>query len=400
MNTKSYLLLLLLFALFQSCSGQQSQTELPKVENHLTGELDYTHEALALVQKQVNGEDISLGEITTDGTIHFNLPEYNIKALYESVNLENYKLQSWFSIDSRCKDRDVFAKTPYDDVYALKTKAIWIKKYGIYVSILETKSNKKKLKNKNASRDSLAIVNEYFWFYIDRAITYKDDCSKVSLSTGEIDVSINTDIEFDKGWNFMEETTEWTLDDIKSNVNTSQSRKIQFTKSSPSAKNVKWSLRQVVNDEKIQTAKKLYNLIPITKNQFEKWAPNKLGDLKVTTKEHGNPPEGEKNKNNMHLIYANKDGNQEIELYVIDAANSPDDMEMINFAYAMENEGKDEKDIKPYVGQFNEQEKVTQLLYKIEDRIIINAAGTGINTEDLWDYIQKLNVDKLLKYEN
>ena len=38
-----------------------------------------------------------------------------------------------------------------------------------------------------------------------------------------------------------------------------------------------------------------------------------------------------------------------------------------------------------------------QLFYKVKDRIIVNASGVNINAEDLWDYIQKLNVEKLLK---
>ncbi len=334
-KTTIQLILVMTLSLF-SCNEQQSQTALPKVENHLTGELDYAHEALDLVQMLVNREDISLGKITTDGTVHFNLPEFDIKALYDSIPLEPYKLQDWFSMDSGCKDKDASAETSYDDVYAQRTKAIWIKKYGIYVSILETESNKKIVSNKDSTRDSLAIIKEHFWFYIDRAITYKENCSKVSHITGDIDHTISADIDFKKGWNFIEETTEWTLDDEQRNPNVSQVRKTQYTKSSPTSRNVKWSLRQVANDEKIQTAKRLDKLTPITKKQFEKWVPNKLGDLIVTTKEHGNPPKGQKNKNNMHLIYVNETNKKEIDLYVIDCAKSPDDMEMINFAYAME----------------------------------------------------------------
>lgn len=397
MKTKTCTLFLIVFTLLLPCKAQQSQTDFPKVQNHLTGDLDYTHEVLNLVQKLANGEDINLGKINTDGTIAFSLPEFDIKALYDSVNLEHYNFQSWFSMDSSCKDRDVFAETPFDDIYSQKTNAIWIKKYGIYVSILETERTKKILKNKDATRDSIAITNEYFWFFLDRAITYKDKCSKVSHITGDISHTITADIEFEKGWNFIEENTEWILDNEQYNPNVSQVRTTQYTKSTPTSKNVKWSLRQVADDGKIQTAKRLDILTPITKEQYEKWAPNKLGDLSVTTKEHGNPPQGQKNKNNMHLIYANETNNKEIDLYVIDAAKSPDDMEMINFAYAMENDGKEEKDIKLYITKYNERKKITQLFYKVQDRIIVNATGVNINGEELWGYIQKLNVDKLLK---
>ena len=397
MKTRRQLFLLLILFQLQSSIAQKSQTALPKVENHLNGDLDYTYEALNLVQMQANGEEISLGKITTDGTVHFNLPEFDIKALYDSVPLQHFDFHQWFSIDSGCKDRDVFAETAFDDVYSQKTNAIWIKKYGTNVSILETESKKKIVGNKDATRDSLAIINEYFWFYIDRAITYKENCSKVSHSTGDIDHTIGVDIEFQKGWNFIEENTTVTLDDGQSDLNTSQVRKTRFSKSSPTSKNVKWTLRQVVDDGKIQMAKSLHKLTPIRKEQFEKWVPNKLGDLSIRTKEHGNLSHGRKNKNNMHLIYATETQQKEIDLYIIDCAKSPDDLEMVDFAYAMENDGKDEKDIKPYVTQYNESELATQLLYKIENRIVVNASATNMNGEELWAYIQKLNVEKLLK---
>ncbi len=398
MKTKIYILFLFVFTLVQSCIAQQSQTALPKVENQPKGELNYTHEALDLIQMQADGDEVSLGKIQTDGTINFNLPEYDIKALYDGINLEHYIFQSWFSIDSGCKDRDVFAKTPFDDVYSQKTNAIYIKKYGLKVGILEAASDKKTVRNHDATQDSLAVLNTYYWFYIDRAINYKDECDKISPRSNELYAINIVDISFEKGWNFIEENTTWDLNNDKSDIYSNQLKTTAFSKSSPASEKVKWSLRQVANEGKIQTAKKLYNLTPITKKQFEKWAPNKLGDLSVTTKEYGKPPQGQKNKNNIHLIYTNETQKKEIDLYVIDCAKNPDNMNMINFAYAMENDGKDEKDIKPYITQYSEREKATQLFYKVEDRIIVNASGVNINAEDLWDYIKNLKTEKLIKH--
>ena len=87
----------------------------------------------------------------------------------------------------------------------------------------------------------------------------------------------------------------------------------------------------------------------------------------------------------------------EIDLYVIDFSKNPADMEMINFSYAMENNGKEEKDIKPYIAQYSERKKATQFLYMVKDRIVVEASAVNINAEDLWAYIQKLNVEKLLE---
>jgi hypothetical protein len=266
------------------------------------------------------------------------------------------------------------------------------------VAVLEPLSNEEMLKNNQYANDTLAVGSKYFWFYMDRAITYKDECIKTSFNgTYDIEVAITADIEFEKGWNFIEESLVEIQDYSRDDYHAKIPKKIAFTKSSPASKKVKWFLSQIEEDEKIQTAKRLYNLTPITKEQFETWVPNKLDDLSLTTNEHGNPPKGRKNKNNIHLIYTNETQKKEIELYVVDCAKNPDDMEMINFAYAMENRAKAEKDIKPYVAQYSEREKATQLLYKVEDRIFVQASGVNINAEELWEYIKKLNVDKLLK---
>ena len=395
---RTYILLLFTLIYFQPCKAQQPQTTLPKAENHLNGDLDYTHEPLDLVQMQANGEEIKFGEINKDGTVHFNLPEFNIKALYDSIPLQHYKFQGLFLMDSSCKDRDVFAETPFNEVYAQKYDPIFIKKYGINVAILYPVTNEKMLSNNKYSSDSLAVGSTYFWFYMDRVIAYKDECIKTSFDGNyDIEVDVSADIQFEKGWNFIEENLIEIQDFSRGDYHTTTPKKIQFTKSSPGSKKVKWFLKQIKKDEKIQVAKRLDKFTPITKEQFEKWAPNKLGDLSVTTSEHGNPPRGVKNKNTMHLTYVNETQKREIDLYVVDCAKSPDDLEMINFAYAMGNDGKDEKDIKPYVAQYNERKKATQLMYKVEDRLFVNASGVNINSEELWEYIKKLNVEKLLK---
>jgi len=371
-----------------SCNSQQAQTTLPKVQNHLNGELDYTYEALELVQTQAKGEEISLGKIDAAGTIHFSLPEFDIKALYDSFNLQPYKLQGWFSTD-RCKDKDMFAKTPYDSIY-IKEYKLYVKKYGINVAILEAVSHEELTKN-----NGRGIGSTFSWFYIDKAIDYKEECIKTSFGFDDIEAITSVNIQFKKGWNFIEKKQ--IAFPIKEDSKFTQPEKIAFTKTSPSSKKVKWFLRQIQDDEKIQIAKKLDKVTPITKAQFEKWVPNKLDDLSITTNEHGNPPKGLKNKNNIHLIYTNEALKKEIDLYVVDCAKSPDDLEMVNFAYAMENDGKDKKDIKPYVAQYSERQKAMNLMYKVDDRIFVTASGVNMTAEELWGYIQELNVEKLLK---
>ena len=303
MNTTRALSVLIV-ALFYS--ALQGQTSLPKLENHLKGEIDFSIEPLRLVQKLANGKDFSSGKINTDGSIDFELPEYDIKALYDSINLAPVKFQQWFSINSDCNDKNVFVETPFDDLYAQKTKAIWIKKYGIDVAILEATSDEIKVRNHDGTKDSLALLNTYYWFYIDRDIIYKDNCVKIPRGSNTTHTTFNVDISFKKGWNFIEESIIRNLGPDINDANNIQPNSTYFTKSTPKSKKVKWKLRQVATDEEIEIAKKLYGLTPITKKQYETWAPDQLGNLSVTTKEYGKPPEGRVNKNNIHLIYADR----------------------------------------------------------------------------------------------
>lgn len=46
MKIKTFIPFLFVFTLIQTCKAQKTQNPLPKVENHLKGVLDYTHEAL------------------------------------------------------------------------------------------------------------------------------------------------------------------------------------------------------------------------------------------------------------------------------------------------------------------------------------------------------------------
>ncbi len=384
---------LCLFTLF-SAKAQQSKTALPKVENHLKGELDYTHEVLDLVQMQANGEELILGKINKDGTVHFNLPEFNIKALYDSIPLEHYKFQSLFLMDSSCKDRDVFAETPFDDVYAQKYDPIFIRKYGLNVAVLYPVTNEKMLSNNQYVSDSLAVGSKYFWFYMDRAIAYNDECIKTSFNGNyDIEVAISANIQFEKGWNFIEENLVEIQDFSRGDYHTTKPKKIQFTQSSPASKKVKWFLKQIMDDEKIQSAKKLFNLDPITKENFQKWLPKKAGDLTRTSYEIGKTLDRSASKNNAFLVFEN--GNQKMEIAVMDGAESPDDLEMVNFAFEMSEVKVD--DGVNYVSRYDDNAKQSQILSLFKDRIVLQARGENMTAEQLWESIKALDIASIIE---
>ncbi len=391
---KQTVVILILALASLSAMSQEFVTASPKIENQLKGELDYANGGLEFTLRQHNGEHIR-GSIDTEGVIHFNLLEFDIKALYNEINLGNYNFQSLFDMQ-RCEDKDLFGETPFDEVFSQKYESISIEKYGIRVGTLSPVSDKKVLGNNQYSSDSLTVGSKYHWFYVDRSIDYTEECSKTSFhGIYDIEVIVSADVQLNKGWNFIKESLVEIQDYSKNDYHTKIPKRIHFTTVSPEAKEVKWFIKQTKKDEDIQVAKVLYNYVTITQEQFEKWAPDELGDLSVTSKEYGNPPRGRKNKNNIHLIYADEAQEKEIDLYVVDYSKNPGDIEMIDFAYAMEYEGKEEKDIKPYIAQYREAENTTQLLYKVGDRVFVEASGKNINAEDLWGYIEKLNVEKL-----
>jgi hypothetical protein len=390
---------------FLCCTAQQTQTALPKVENHLKGELDYTHEALDVVQMQANGEEIILGKINTDGTVHFNLPEFDIKALYDSIPLQQYKFHSLFLMDSSCKDRDIFAETPFDDVYAQKYDPVYIKKYGKNVAILYPVTSEKMLMNNQYVSKSLAVGSKYFWFYMDRAIVYSDDCVKTSFNGNyDIEVAISTNIKFKKGWNFIKENLVEIQDYSRGDYHTTLPKKIQFTQSAPASKKVKWFLKQIMEDEKILAAKRLYEIEPITKEQIEKWLPKKAGDFTRTSYEFDKILDRSASKSNVFLVFEN--GKQKMEIAIIDGAKSPDDLQMVNFAFSMDkNYDRDDKPASDtntkgevhHISKEDEDNKTSQILSLFKDRIVVQASGENMTAEQLWEGIKALDIATIIK---
>ena len=80
MKTKLIIILAIIF--FQSCKTKKMEysTSFPKIENQITGELDYTKGGFELVQWEKNGREITVGRIDETGEVYFNLQEYDIQS--------------------------------------------------------------------------------------------------------------------------------------------------------------------------------------------------------------------------------------------------------------------------------------------------------------------------------
>jgi len=417
MKTNTYLLLLFIFTLFQSCKAQQTETTLLKVENHLKGELDYTHEALDLVQTQENGEEIILGKITKEGTIHFSLPEFDIKALYDGIPLQPQNFFSMFLMNSACKDRDLFADTPFKEAYAQKFDPMFIKKYGENVAILYPATDEKMFRNNHYYRNNsydgqnLVLGTKYYWFYMDRDISFKDQCIKTPIRDNDsIQLKISADIQLKKGWNFIEENLVAVQAYSDGDYHTTLPKKIQFTHGSPASKKVKWYVIQIIKDERLDAAKTAYELEPITREQFEKWLPEKVGDFKRTSYELDKTlGDSDSKSNNVFVVFEN--GNQKMEIAVLDGAKNPDDLEMAKFSFAMdeeyEREDKPNTDIAAgdtaikgevhHISKEDKDNKTAQVMSVFKDRIVLYATAENMTAAQLWEGIKALNVGSIIE---
>ena len=231
---------------------------MPKLENQLQGELDYTKGGFELVQWQKSGDEITLGRIDETGEIHFDLPEYDIKALGKNHRPSHFESQ--FKM-LRCKGRGDYDlayqplfKTPYDDVYSQRYHDMYVKKYGVFIAYLSPVSNEKKLKSANKN-----IGSTYNWMYIDRDLDYKATCMREASEDTDLETERRADIQFVKGWNFIKSNVV-ELQYYGENSEHTIAKTILYTLSSHESKDVKWYLVSVMDDEKIQAAKKEYEL--------------------------------------------------------------------------------------------------------------------------------------------
>ncbi|MBD0779221.1 hypothetical protein HPE56_15580 [Maribacter sp. ANRC-HE7] len=259
---KTKLILILAIILFPSCKTQQleSKTSMPKVENRLEGELDYTKGGFELVQWQKGGDEITLGRIDEQGNIHFNLPEYDIKALGKNHNESS--LESQFTM-LKCKDKGEYDmmgqplfKTPYDDVYSQMYPPMYVKKYGVPIAYVSLISDGRMLIKENFDK---IIGSKYYWMYIDRDLEYKDSCIRPSFKDPNLEFELTADVAFKKGWNFIERNLV-EVQNYGENNEQITPKKIHFTRSNPNSKDVKWYLVRAKSSEEIQAAKKEFEL--------------------------------------------------------------------------------------------------------------------------------------------
>lgn len=396
MNINVIATLFLALSLSQACNAQALATEsLPKVANNLEGDLDYRNEALVLTERKVNGEEVVFGKINTDGTVHLSLPDFDIKALHDGV-MEPVEFSQWFLIDSECKDRDPFAKTPYDGIYSKKYDSLNIKKYGKTVAVLSAASSEKIIENRRYDNNKLTVGNRYFWLNMDRSTTYKDKCTKTSFNgTRNIELDISANIELKKGWNLIKESL------LETQVHTGDNdyradipKRISFTNAPAASKDIKLFLKPLIEAKEVQEAKRLFELAPLTKDNIEKWMPGQVGNFTVTSYEFDKLDQY-KRKSNVFIVLEN--GDKKIELGIVDGAKNPSSLQMANFALAMEKDSQaaGKKQEVDHVIQKDGEGKKSQLLSLFKDRVIVSAVAENVTDDQFWETVKLLKVSEL-----
>jgi hypothetical protein len=386
-----------------SCKSQQNSSInslLPKIENYTKGELEIWVTPFGADSPN----EIKVGHISADGSIHFKWPK---------INIEDYKA-SWFFMHSldfllgmyNCNEEIITEKN--EVIKAADTKFLFLyNKYGDFVGSLHPATHKE-IEN---SHDFLTIGSYFTWFYSNGDGKLNAVCTKYNRikDSDEFDKNsiYNTkiyNINFIKGWNLVEHK----VLEVKDQKWNDQLRSMRYKEEKlsinkmPSTAN--WYLNYTANDESLRIERELAIQKPITKEQYKNWAPKKLGKLKRTTYEVGKKLKRMPTLNNIELLF--EKGSKKATVTVVDCAGSKDAASMYTLILDMlSRDWKDttktgynsasKMDDKRVMIEYNEKEVKSILTYYANDRFLIKAEAINIKPDELWKTLKKLQIEKL-----
>jgi len=399
MNSKTCVLFLFVFTLFQSAIAQKTQTTSPKIENYTKGELEIKVETFG------SKTPISVGKITADGTIHFNFPKLDLNAMEDTYFFSMQKIGRAVGMHV-CHDKEVEQNT--ETVEAIEIKDVFLYKYGQPVGALLRATQKEMLD------DKFAIGSTISWFYSNgegafkaNCTTYEDDdTAKDGLDRNTIGNKTSYDISFKKGWNIVTHTLLEKKDITKGTQQYSRrliEQKISVANIPPT---MNWYLNYWANDELLEIEHQLVMLKPITKQHYESWLPKKLGNLKRTGYEIGKELERMPTTNNVNLLF--EKGSQKIDLTIVDCADNKDAASVYTLMKDMASRDWNDKtetgyrsaakmDDKRVMTDYNEKEVKTIVSYNANGRFLIKAEATNVKPEELWKHLKTLNLETLIK---
>jgi len=167
--------------------------------------------------------------------------------------------------------------------------------------------------------------------------------------------------------------------------------------------NVQQTLNIAKNFEK--NTKRLSNLTPLSKEDIKSWMPENLDDLKRTKYEIGKQM-GFAKISNVQLTFKNKE-HKKILLSITDGAgNGASVISMFNLTSQQDIDSESETGFKKTMTfdgtkvlvDYSNPKYANRSLFKylINERLYVEARGWQMKPDELWKYLKKLEIEKLI----
>ena len=387
------ILILLVFALPQLCKAQEVQKYLPKIQNYTKGELELKSTSFG------ENNPITIGKVTADGTIHFNWPSLDLNDMTE----HNFHTTTTKDFTKAKYCRDSIATMINEDVILVENKYVYLFKYGQLVGCIIPSTQE----GQEHREDQLGSTLD--WIFSDDETSAQANCTekKEWEDLYSFDETTAYDLTFKKGWNMISKTLSAVEEYENETGTTSSLPKTKIAQSLDQIPtDIHWHVKYWANDELLEIEQQLLAKVPITKEDYDKWAPNSLGNLNRTNYEVGKELERMPNTNNINLLFEN--GTKKIDLTIVDCVGNKNAASM--FTLMQDMASRDWKDKKEtgyqsastmdnirVLTDYNKSDSKTLLTYNAKHRFSIIAEASDIEPEELWAYLKDLDLETLVK---
>ncbi|MCF6297740.1 MAG: hypothetical protein L3J08_07125 [Flavobacteriaceae bacterium] len=370
-----------------------------QIENHTKGELE-----IKVTPFGLKGNEINVGKVLEDGTIHFNWPEINVNS-YNGSEFFMSSIKKVVGMDS-CEEKQIDQNN--DSIKIVNTESLFLYKYGQPVGLLYPATQKELENNAGSNRTtSLVLGSMISWFYSNGDVTFKAKCTVNQEWENSYNFKkvTNYELNFKKGWNIVQHTLlekeDWKSDTDQGSLPKTISKKTMMTIPS----NINWYLEYWANDEYLEIEHQLLKQTPITKKQFENWIPKYLSSFNRTDYEIGKKLERITITNTANLIF--EKGLKKIDITIIDCAGSAEGAKAYTAILSVlgtewkENsstgyQSSTKMDDIPVLIEYKKG-KITTLDFNSNGRFLIHAKGNEMKPDELWSYLKKLDIEKLSK---
>jgi len=171
-----------------------------------------------------------------------------------------------------------------------------------------------------------------------------------------------------------------------------------------------YNIKEIVTgvEEVQKNITELSELTPVSNATFKSWMPEYLDGLKRVKYEIGKQM-GFAKIGNIHIEFKDEDNKtKSLQLQIVDGAGSG--ASIVSMYNLMQNTDLDSEDQTGYERtQTFDGKKVkikyskpeysnrSELKYLIQERLYVEATGTNMKPKEVWSYLKKLKIEKLIK---